>query len=199
PKDLFHAIAKQDQLVHHPYQSFQPVLSFLRAAALDPHVVAIKQTIYRTGEDSELMAILMQAAKAGTEVTVIVELMARFDEQTNINWAARLEEAGAHVSYGVVGYKTHAKMALVLRREQGKICRYGHLGTGNYHPRTARLYTDFGLMTANADICADMEQVFSQLTGLGTRRNLRVLLQSPFNLHDTMMAYIEREIEQAKA
>lgn len=199
PKDLFHAIAKQDQLVHHPYQSFQPVLSFLRAAALDPHVVAIKQTIYRTGEDSELMAILMQAAKAGKEVTVVVELMARFDEQTNINWAARLEEAGAHVSYGVVGYKTHAKMALVLRREQGKICRYGHLGTGNYHPRTARLYTDFGLMTANADICADMEQVFSQLTGLGTRRNLRVLLQSPFNLHDTMMAYIEREIEHAKA
>lgn len=199
PKDLFKAIAKQDQLLHHPYQSFQPVLSFLRAAALDPDVVAIKQTIYRTGEDSELMNLLMQAARAGKEVTVVVELMARFDEQTNINWAARLEEAGAHVSYGVVGYKTHAKMALVLRREQGDIRRYAHLGTGNYHPRTARLYTDFGLLTANQAIGADMEQVFSQLTGLGTRRNLQVLWQSPFNLHETMMAYIEQEIEHAKA
>ena len=199
PRDLFKAIAKQDQLLHHPYQSFQPVLSFLRAAALDPQVVAIKQTIYRTGEDSELMNLLMQAAKAGKEVTVVVELMARFDEQTNINWAARLEEAGAHVSYGVVGYKTHAKMVLVLRREQGEIRRYAHLGTGNYHPRTARLYTDFGLLTANQTIGADMEQVFSQLTGLGTRRSLQMLLQSPFNLHDTMMESIAREIEQARA
>lgn len=198
PKDFFKAIAKQDYLLHHPYQSFQPVLSFLRAAALDPHVVGIKQTIYRTGEDSELMKVLMQAARAGKEVTVVVELMARFDEQTNINWAARLEEAGAHVSYGVVGYKTHAKMALVFRREQGEIRRYAHLGTGNYHSRTARLYTDFGLLTANQAIGSDMEQVFSQLTGLGTQRQLQVLLQSPFSLHSSMLRYIDQEIEQAK-
>lgn len=198
PHDLFKAIAKQDRLLHHPYQSFQPILSFLRAAALDPQVVAIKQTIYRTGEDSELMNVLMQAAQAGKEVIVVVELMARFDEQTNINWAARLEEAGAHVSYGVVGYKTHAKMALVLRRESGEILRYAHLGTGNYHSRTARLYTDFGLLTANQAICADMEQVFSQLTGLGTRRRLSLLLQAPFSLHDTMLASIQCEIEHAK-
>lgn len=199
PKAFFKHLAKSDHLLHHPYQSFQPVLSFLRAAALDPDVVAIKQTIYRTGEDSELMNVLIQAARAGKEVTVVVELMARFDEQTNINWAARLEEVGAHVSYGVVGYKTHAKMALVLRREQGEIKRYGHLGTGNYHPRTARLYTDFGLLTANPDICADMEQIFGQLTGLGTRRSLHVLLQSPFSLHEAMMAFIARETAHAKA
>lgn len=198
PHDFFKAVAHKDYLLHHPYESFQPVLNFLRAAALDPHVVAIKQTIYRTGPDSELMQVLLQAAKAGKEVTVVVELMARFDEQTNINWASRLEEVGAHVSYGVVGYKTHAKMALVLRREHGEIKRYGHVGTGNYHPRTARLYTDFGLLTANEAICLDMELVFSQLTGLGTRRQLHVLLQSPFSLHDTMMAYIERETQHAK-
>src|SRR5690606_37752349 len=136
--------------------SFQPVMCFLTAAAQDPSVFAIKQTIYRTGEDSELMKLLMAAAKAGKEVTVVVELMARFDEQTNINWAARLEEVGAHVVYGIVGHKTHAKMALVLRRERGEIRRYGHLGTGNYHPRTAKLYEDFGLITANPDICQDM-------------------------------------------
>lgn len=199
PKEFFKHIAKRDHLLHHPYQSFQPVLSFLRAAALDPDVVAIKQTIYRTGEDSELMNLLIQAARAGKEVTVVVELMARFDEQTNINWAARLEEVGAHVSYGVVGYKTHAKMALVLRREHGEIKRYGHIGTGNYHPRTASLYTDFGILTANSDICSDMEQIFGQLTGLGTRRSLHVLLQSPFSLHETMISFIEREIEHAKA
>src|SRR5690606_26186194 len=133
PEELFAAITRQDQLLHHPYQSFQPVLDFLTAAATDPNVVAIKQTIYRTGEDSELMRLLVAAAKAGKEVTVVVELMARFDEQTNINWAAKLEEVGAHVSYGVVGHKTHAKMALVLRREGGRIKRYGHMGTGNYH------------------------------------------------------------------
>src|SRR5690606_22059519 len=158
---MFGAIAEQDHLLHHPYQSFQPVLDFLTAAAVDPNVVAIKQTIYRTGEDSELMRLLVAAAKAGKEVTVVVELMARFDEQTNINWAAKLEEVGAHVSYGVVGHKTHAKMALVLRREGGRIKRYGHLGTGNYHPRTARLYTDFGLLTADQRLCEDMDKVFS--------------------------------------
>jgi len=160
--------------------------------------MAIKQTIYRTGEDSELMRLLVAAATAGKEVTVVVELMARFDEQTNINWAARLEEVGAHVVYGVVGHKTHAKMCLVLRRENGVIRRYGHLGTGNYHSRTARLYTDFGLLTANAAICEDMDRVFLQLTGLGERRQLKNLLQSPFTLHDTMLAMIRAEARNAQ-
>ncbi len=199
PDELFAAIAARDHLLHHPYQSFQPVLMFLRSAALDPQVVAIKQTIYRTGEDSELMGLLLSAARAGKEVTVVVELMARFDEQTNINWAARLEEVGAHVSYGVVGHKTHAKMALVLRREDGRIRRYGHLGTGNYHPRTARLYTDFGLLTANQQMCEDMDQVFSLLTGLGARRELKLLLQSPFTLHETVLNLIRSETEFARA
>ena len=199
PDELFAAISRQDQLLHHPYQSFQPVLDFLTAAAIDPNVVAIKQTIYRTGEDSELMRLLVAAAKAGKEVTVVVELMARFDEQTNINWAAKLEEVGAHVSYGVVGHKTHAKMVLVLRREGGRIKRYGHMGTGNYHPRTAKLYTDFGLITADQRLCEDMDKVFSLLTGLGARRPLRLLLQSPFTLHETMMAMIRAEAAAAKA
>lgn len=197
PAELFAAIAAGDRLLHHPYQSFQPVIDFLTAAALDPDVVAVKQTIYRTGEDSELMRLLMAAARAGKEVTVVVELMARFDEQTNINWAAKLEEVGAHVVYGVVGHKTHAKMALVLRRENGQIRRYGHLGTGNYHPRTARLYTDFGLLTANPALCDDMDKVFSQLTGLGARRNLQLLLQSPFNLHERMVSLIRAEARAA--
>ena len=199
PEELFAALSRQDQLLHHPYQSFQPVLDFLTAAATDPNVVAIKQTIYRTGEDSELMRLLVAAAKAGKEVTVVVELMARFDEQTNINWAAKLEEVGAHVSYGVVGHKTHAKMVLVLRREGGRIKRYGHLGTGNYHPRTAKLYTDFALITADQRLCEDMDKVFSLLTGLGARPPLRLLLQSPFTLHDTMVAMVRAEAESAKA
>lgn len=199
PDELFAAIAEQDRLLHHPYQSFQPVLNFLTAAAMDPAVVAIKQTIYRTGEDSELMRLLLAAAKAGKEVTVVVELMARFDEQTNINWAAKLEEVGAHVSYGVVGHKTHAKMVLVLRREKGHIRRYGHLGTGNYHPKTARLYTDFGLLTADQKMCQDMDKVFSLLTGLGARQQLKLLLQSPFTLHETMLAMIRNEISSARA
>ncbi|RZS78527.1 polyphosphate kinase 1 [Pigmentiphaga kullae] len=199
PDELFKAIAAQDRLLHHPYQSFQPVIDFLTAAAADPSVVAIKQTIYRTGEDSELMRLLLAAARSGKEVTVVVELMARFDEQTNINWAARLEEVGAHVVYGVVGHKTHAKMALVLRHERGRIRRYGHLGTGNYHPSTARLYTDFGLFTADARMCEDMEQIFSQLTGLGARRHLKCLLQAPFSLHETMVALVRREARHARA
>ncbi|HWK60735.1 MAG TPA: polyphosphate kinase 1 [Eoetvoesiella sp.] len=199
PEKMFEAIAQRDHLLHHPYQSFQPVLDFLTAAATDPQVVAIKQTIYRTGEDSDLMALLVGAAKAGKEVTVIVELMARFDEQTNINWAAKLEAVGAHVSYGVVGHKTHAKMLLVLRREKGRIRRYGHLGTGNYHQKTARLYTDFGLLTANPRMCEDMDKVFSLLTGLGARRPLKLLLQSPFTLHETMVAMIQAEADNARA
>jgi len=196
---MFDLISQADQLLHHPYQSFTPVIDLLTTAAIDPDVMAIKMTIYRTGEDSELMQLLLSAARAGKEVTVVVELMARFDEQTNINWASRLEEVGAHVVYGVVGHKTHAKMLLVLRREQGRLKRYAHLGTGNYHPRTARLYTDFGLMTANPTLCEDMDKVFAQLTGLGARRDLKLLLQSPFTLHGSVMAMIEAETKAAKA
>jgi len=196
---IFDLISQSDQLLHHPYQSFTPVIDLLTTAAIDPDVMAIKMTIYRTGEDSELMQLLLSAARAGKEVTVVVELMARFDEQTNINWASRLEEVGAHVVYGVVGHKTHAKMLLVLRREQGRLKRYAHLGTGNYHPRTARLYTDFGLMTANPTLCEDMDKVFAQLTGLGARRELKLLLQSPFTLHDSVMVMIRAETEAAKA
>ena len=151
-------------LLHQPFQSFLPVIEFIRTTANDPNVIAIKQTVYRTGTDSELMEILVEAARKGKEVTVVVELMARFDEEANLNWAARLEEVGAHVIYGVVGHKTHAKMALIVRREDGAegktLRRYVHLATGNYHPRTARLYTDFGLMTANEELCADVNVVF---------------------------------------
>ncbi|HLS55430.1 MAG TPA: polyphosphate kinase 1, partial [Zeimonas sp.] len=202
-KDLFAAIRKQDILLHHPYESFGPVMEFLVSAARDPRVVAIKQTVYRTGADSALMQALIDAALAGKEVTVVVELMARFDEETNINWAAKLEQAGAHVVYGVVGHKTHAKMAMVLRRETAKggtvLRRYVHLGTGNYHPRTARLYEDFGLFTANEDICADVHEVFRRLTGLGQRGALRLLTQAPFSLHEMVLASIRREAAHAKA
>jgi polyphosphate kinase len=145
--DIFAAIGKGDILLHHPFQTFQPVIDFIRQAAEDPNVLAIKQTVYRTGTDSELMRHLIAAAQRGKEVTVVVELLARFDEEANINWAEKLEAAGAHVVYGVVGHKTHAKMAMVVRRENGQLTRYAHLGTGNYHARTARLYTDFGMLT----------------------------------------------------
>ncbi len=191
--DPFSVIAKGDVLLHHPYQSFQPVLDFLRAASIDPDVAAIKQTIYRTGSESALMETLIQAARNGKEVTVVVELKARFDEETNINWAARLEEVGAHVVYGVVGYKTHAKMLLVVRREQGKLRRYAHLSTGNYHIRTARMYTDFGLFTANPEICADVNEMFKQLTGLGLASDLHHIWQAPFTLHARVLAAIEAE------
>ncbi len=195
--DLFAAIRRQDILLHHPYESFAPVLDFLRSAAIDPQVVAIRQTVYRTGADSALMDSLVKAARAGKEVTVVVELMARFDEETNINWAAQLEQAGAHVVYGVVGHKTHAKMAMVIRREQGVLKRYVHLGTGNYHPRTARLYEDFGLFTADPTICADVHEIFRRLTGIGQGADLAALLQAPFTLHKTVLSSIARETHEA--
>jgi polyphosphate kinase len=198
-RELFAAIRKGDILLHHPYESFGPVMDFLESAARDPDVVAIKQTVYRTGADSKLMESLVAAARAGKEVTVVVELMARFDEEANINWAERLEQVGAHVVYGVVGHKTHAKMALVIRREQGRLRRYAHLGTGNYHPGTARLYEDFGLFTTDADVCADVQEVFRRLTGLGRSGPLRVLLQSPLSLHAGVLDAIRRETRHAKA
>jgi polyphosphate kinase len=195
----FEKIAAGDILLHHPYQSFTPVLELLEQAAEDPDVVAIKQTVYRTGTDSVLMKYLIAAAQRGKEVTVVVELLARFDEEANLNWAAKLEEVGAHVVYGIVGYKTHAKMLLVVRRENGVLRRYAHLATGNYHPRTARLYTDFGLFTANEAFCEDVSETFKQLTGLGKAKKLNHLWVSPFTLHENVMAAIRRETRIAKA
>jgi len=200
---MFDTIDQGDLLLHHPYESFQPVLELLIQAAKDPHVVAIKQTIYRTGSDSPLMDALMQAARNGKEVTVVVELLARFDEETNINWAAQLEAVGAHVVYGVVGHKCHAKMMLIVRRTvrdgQPQLRRYVHLGTGNYHPKTARLYTDFGLMTSEPKICEDVHYVFQQLTGIGGQLHLNQLWQSPFTLHVKLAEAIRREVANAKA
>ena len=199
--DLFEVLKKQDVLLHHPFQSFLPVIDFIRTVAEDPNVIAIKQTVYRTGTDSELMQILLEAARKGKEVTVVVELMARFDEEANLNWAAKLEEVGAHVVYGVVGHKTHAKMALIVRREdapEGKVLRrYAHLATGNYHPATARLYTDFGLFTSNEEMCADVAEVFKQLTGLGRAGRMKHVWQSPFTLHKRIISAIREEAKHA--
>ncbi|NJD25365.1 MAG: polyphosphate kinase 1 [Betaproteobacteria bacterium] len=196
---IFDSIRRQDILLHHPYQSFAPVIDLLNQAATDPQVVAIKMTVYRTGTDSVLMQSLLRAAQNGKEVTVVVELMARFDEEANIGWATKLEEVGAHVVYGVVGYKTHAKALLIVRREEGGLKRYAHLGTGNYHPRTARLYSDFGLMTANEEVTHDVAEVFKQLTGLGKARTLTHLWQAPFSLQPNIVAAIRREAEAARA
>ena len=197
--DIFTSIRAQDILLHHPFQSFSPVIQLLQQAADDPQVIAIKMTVYRTGTGSVLMEHLLRAAQKGKEVTVVVELMARFDEEANLSIAARLEEVGAHVVYGVVGYKTHAKMLMVLRREEQGYRRYVHVGTGNYHPRTTRFYTDFGLLTCNPEIGADVNEVFKQLTGLGKAGELKHLWQAPFSLHANMMAAIKAETEAAKA
>ncbi len=201
--DIIASIRKQDILLHHPFQSFNPVIQFLQQAADDPQVVSIRMTVYRTGTDSVLMEHLLRAARQGKEVTVVVELMARFDEEANLNIAARLEEVGAHVVYGVFGYKTHAKMLQILRREEiGKISgyrRYCHLGTGNYHPRTTRFYTDFGLLTCHDEINADVNEVFKQLTGLGKANVLAHLWQAPFSLHAKALAAIRNETAAALA
>ena len=197
--NIFAIIRQGDILLHHPYQSFSPVIDLLHQAATDPQVVAIKMTVYRTGTDSVLMQSLIRAAQNGKEVTVVVELMARFDEEANIGWATKLEEVGAHVVYGVVGYKVHAKALLIVRREEGQLRRYVHLGTGNYHPRTARMYSDFGLLTANEEIGQDVSEVFKQLTGLGKARTLRHLWQAPFTLQPNIVACIQAEAEHARA
>ncbi len=196
--DLFAAIRDKDQLLHHPYDSFAPVVEFLRQSAKDPKVLAIKQTLYRTGAKSPVVDALIEAARAGKEVTVVVELRARFDEADNIDLAEKLQEVGAHVVYGVVGYKTHAKMSLIVRREDKGLRYYAHLGTGNYHPRTARMYTDYGLFTSDPEICKDVHAVFLQLTSLGKVIKLHALLQSPFTLVKGMHERIDREIEAAK-
>lgn len=197
--DVFEAIRDEGPLLlHHPYQSFTPVMDFIRQAATDPNVLAIKMTLYRTDADSALTTALVDAARAGKEVTVVVELRARFDEARNIKIANRLQDAGAHVVYGVVGYKTHAKMAMVVRREDGHIRRYVHVGTGNYHPRTTRLYTDFGMMTSDEAICSDIHKMFMQLTGLGKAFELERVMQSPFELHDKLLNLIETERANAE-
>ncbi len=198
-RTLFGTIRRRDLLLHHPYQSFLPVVRFVNDAARDPGVLAIKMTVYRTGEDSPLAAALIEAARAGKEVTAVVELRARFDEEANIGLATKLQEAGAKVVYGVVGYKTHCKMLLVVRREDGKLRRYAHLGTGNYHTGTSRAYTDFGLMTSDRRICEDVHRLFQQLTGLGRVEKLEKLLQSPFTLHKHMLDAIGRETAEARA
>lgn len=197
-KDIFAAIKRQDILLHHPFESFAPVVEFLRQAAESPEVLAIKQTLYRTGADSPIVAALIKAAKAGKVVTVVIELRARFDEKANIDLAAKLQEAAVHVVYGVVGYKTHAKMCLVLRREGKELRNYVHLGTGNYHPKTAKIYTDYGLFSCDKELGEDVRRVFAQLTSLGKVTKLNKLLQSPFSLHKGLVEKIDREIAHAK-
>ena len=197
--DIFSLLNKQDVLLHHPFQPFQTVIDFIRAASLDPNVLAIKQTIYRTGMNSDLMESLITAARLGKEVTVIVELMARFDEEANINWADRLERAGAQVVYGVVGLKTHAKLALVIRREEGGVLRhYAHLGTGNYHPNTTKFYTDFGLLTAHPQLASEVNEVFIHLTGLTKPKKLDYLWLAPFALQPQIIKAIRNEARIAR-
>ncbi|KZY29875.1 RNA degradosome polyphosphate kinase [Alcanivorax sp. HI0044] len=196
---IFDAIDQGDILLHHPYESFQPVINLLAEAARDPKVLAIKQTLYRTGTKSEILDHLETAARNGKEVTAIVELRARFDEESNIEGARRLQEAGAIVVYGVVGYKTHAKMLLVVRRDGDGIKRYVHLGTGNYHTKTTKLYTDYGLMTCEKSMGQDVHKIFQELTGMGKAARLKQLKHSPFTLHPSVIEWIEFETEQALA
>ena len=197
--DIFSLLRKQDVLLHHPFESFGTVLELVQAAAKDPEVVAIKMTLYRTIPDSRIVDYLVEGASAGKEVTVLVELRARFDEATNISLANRLQEAGAHVVYGIVGFKTHCKLTLIVRQEQGKLTRYVHLGTGNYHPETTRMYTDYGLLTTNKEISDDVHQVFLQLTSMMQTPPLNRLLQAPFQLHESLLAMIDREAANASA
>ncbi|WP_429243167.1 polyphosphate kinase 1 [Luteibacter sp. 621] len=194
----FDVLGERDVLMHHPYESFASVVELLRRASQDPGVLAIKQTLYRAGKDSPLVDLLVDAARNGKDVTVVIELRARFDEEANIGLANRLQEAGVQVVYGVVGYKTHAKMLLIVRREGSGLRRYVHLSTGNYHQGNSRGYTDIGLMTANAEIGEDIHKVFQQLSGLGPMIQLKRLLHSPFTLYSSVMGKIEREIEHAK-
>jgi len=196
---IFDVIKRQDVLVHHPYDSFSSVVEFINSAAVDPDVLAIKLTLYRTGPDSPIVKALMEASERGKQVAVLVELKARFDEENNIEWARRLERAGCHVVYGLLGLKTHCKLALVVRREAGTLRRYLHIGTGNYNPSTARIYTDLGLFTSNDQIGSDASELFNYLTGFSRQTHYRRLLVAPVNLRDQTSALIEREIENQKA
>ena len=197
--DIFWHIRKGDILLHHPYDSFQTVLDFLGQAAEDPHTLAIKQTLYRTSSDSPLVASLIHAAQNGKQVTVIIELKARFDEAANIKWARLMREAGVNVIYGIAGLKTHAKAMLVVRQEGDVIRRYAHLGTGNYHPSTARLYTDLGFLTAREELTSDVASMFNILTGVSKFPGMRELLMAPYDLREGMVSLIDREIDHARA
>ncbi|AXY58220.1 polyphosphate kinase 1 [Acinetobacter chinensis] len=196
---VFEVLKKQDVLLHHPFDSFKPVINLLREAAKDPGVLAIKQTLYRSGPDSEIVQVLAEAARNGKEVTAVIELRARFDEESNITVANILQEAGAVVVYGIVGYKTHAKMILIVRREDNQLVRYVHLGTGNYHAGNARMYTDYGLMTTDSQICSDVHLMFQELTGMGKMVHLKALLHAPFTLHAGLLQLIEQETAFARA
>ena len=197
--DIFNVLRQRSVLMHHPYQAFTPVINLLRQAAADRDVLAIKITLYRTGSDSPLVQALIDAARRGTEVTAVVELRARFDEAANIDLATRLQAVGANVVYGVVGYKAHAKMLMIVRREGRELRRYVHLGTGNYHSGTAKAYTDWGLMSSDPELGEDMNRTFQMLTGLGKAAQLSKFLVAPFTLHKTMLELIDFEIEEAKA
>jgi polyphosphate kinase len=200
PKSVFATLRDGDVLVHHPYESFATsVQRFIEQAAADPHVLAIKQTLYRTSGDSPIVDALIDAAEAGKQVVALVEIKARFDEQANIKWARALERAGCHVVYGVVGLKTHCKTALVVRQEGNQIRRYAHIGTGNYNPKTARLYEDLGLFTADEEICADLTDLFNVLTGYSRQTEYRSLLVAPYGIRAGLIARIEKEIEAARA
>lgn len=198
-KDIFTALRQSDQLLLHPFQSFTPVVDLLRQSAKDPHVVAIKQTLYRTGVKSDIVNALVEAARNGKEVTVVIELRARFDEESNLLLASRLQEAGCLVVYGVVGYKCHAKAMLIVRQEANKLVRYAHLGTGNYHSGTARLYTDYSFLTADREVGEDVHKIFQQLTGMGKIQKLKKLYNAPFTLHAKMLELIHRETRLAKS
>src|SRR6516225_3385045 len=198
-EDIFTQIRRKPILIHHPYESFQTVLDFIEQAAEDPNVLAIKQTLYRTSGDSAIVASLAEAAESGKQVTVVIELKARFDEAANIKWARTLQEAGVHVVYGIVGLKTHAKLALVVRREEDGIRRYVHLGTGNYHPSTAKLYTDLGLLTCDPDLTNDSAELFNWLTGVSVFPELKKIKAAPRALHEFVLETIDRETEHAKS
>ncbi|RDI99704.1 polyphosphate kinase 1 [Dyella solisilvae] len=198
-EDLFQVIGRQDVLLLHPYESFAPVVDLLHQAAKDPSVLAIKQTLYRSGANSEIVDALVDAARAGKEVTVVIELRARFDEESNLSLASRLQQAGAMVIYGVVGVKTHAKLMLIQRREGEELVRYAHLGTGNYHTGNARLYTDYSLLTSDQALCEDVHKLFSQLTGMGKLLQMKKLLHAPFTLKKTLLELIARETAHAAA
>jgi polyphosphate kinase len=196
---IFNLIKQKDILLHHPYDSFEPVIDLIKEAVSDPNVLAIKQTLYRVGTNSPIVKYLIEAAEANKQVAVLVELKARFDEENNIYWARALEKAGVHVVYGLVGLKTHSKMTLIVRKENDGVQRYVHLGTGNYNASTAKLYTDYGLMTTDKDLCEDVAEIFNHLTGYSELKTYRKMWVAPLNMRKEFLRLISREIDNAKA